>query len=152
MGGRWLLESEYRWWLVGLGVVGLAVLVVTYRGIFQRSERRLTWALMALRGVGLLALFLALAKPTWTRESRLVDPGRVAVVLDTSQSMGLPDAGGQRRYARARELVGKLGERLRQGTPRLDIDVVDINGAPLEAGDLPAQPTAERTDLVRAVL
>ena len=34
-------------WIV-LTIAGAAILFLTYRGIFQRSERRLTWALMHL--------------------------------------------------------------------------------------------------------
>ena len=77
--------------------IGCWVVYRTYRGIFERSERRLTWWLMGLRGVGLLALVLALAKPTWTRRTEIVDPGRLAVIVDDSLSMSLADAGGRSR-------------------------------------------------------
>ena len=70
---------------------GAGFLAWTYRGIYLRTGRRLIWWLLLLRAAGLLALVLALAKPTWTRENDLVDPGRVAVVLDNSASMSLAD-------------------------------------------------------------
>src|SRR5436305_902184 len=89
------LENVQRPWLWALLVVaGAALLYYAYLEIFQRTEKRLTWALLALRAVGLMLLLLALAKPVWTRESEQVDLGRVAIVLDNSRSMGLADPSG----------------------------------------------------------
>ena len=91
--------SPSWWWLWPLLMVaGAAVLFWTYHGIFQRSERRLTWCLLALRGLGLLLLVLILSKPVWTRESEEVDPGHVAIVVDNSRSMSLPDSSGATRW------------------------------------------------------
>ena len=140
-------------WLV-VAALGAVVLFRTYRGIFQRSERRLTWWLMALRGIGLLALLIALAKPTWMRQTDIVDPGRLAVILDNSISMSLADASGQSRYALATAAVEELRTGLRQAGggqgPNVEMDLFDITGSPL-TGAPPSQPRAERTDLVRAV-
>jgi len=141
-------------WLV-LAAAGFWVLFRTYRGIFQRSERRLTWWLMGLRGAALLAIVLALAKPTWTRATEIVDPGRLAVVLDDSLSMSLPDATGQSRYARALDAVTALRQAVQapgaaDSSSRVEVDLFDVNGAPV-AADPPPEPRAERTDLVRAV-
>src|SRR5207248_11697261 len=121
-------------WLLFLAV-GAGVMYWAYLEIFQRTERRLTWALFTLRAVGLCLLVLALAKPTWTRESDQVDPGHVAVILDNSRSMSLPDADGQTRYARATSAVKKLSESLiaRRG-PRMTVDLFDVNGVPLKSG------------------
>jgi uncharacterized membrane protein len=144
-------ENVERPWLwILLAVLGAAVLVATYRGIFQRSERRLTWLLMALRGAGLLALFLALARPSWTSESDVVDAGRVAVVVDNSLSMSLADASKKPRYALAKEAVAKLKKGLEARPGRLEVDLFDINGGPLEEG-LPDKPLVEQTDIARAV-
>src|SRR5258708_7488065 len=80
---------------------GAVWLYYTYRGIFERTDRKLTWGLMGLRGAGLLALLLALSKPTWTRELVETNSGHVALVLDNSVSMSLPDPSGSSRYALA---------------------------------------------------
>src|SRR5262249_2888538 len=123
--------TGYGWiiWAV-LAVVGAGFLVWTYDGIYRRSGRSLTWWLLALRGAGILLLLVMLAKPTWTRERDDVEPGRVAVVVDTSRSMSLPDGSGT-RYAKAKEaaeeLKRKLGERTKEG--RLEVDLFDITGA-----------------------
>ncbi len=95
---------------------------------------------------------LALAKPTWTHESDLVDPGRLAVVLDNSASMSLAGPGGKPRYDQAREAVEKLRNALdadRSG-PRVEVDVFDITGEPVANAEA-LKPVVERTDLGRAV-
>ncbi|HWE37689.1 MAG TPA: glutamine amidotransferase, partial [Isosphaeraceae bacterium] len=136
-------------WLVLIGL-GAAFLVWTYRGIYLRSERRLIGGLLLLRGAGLLALVLALAKPTWTRENDLVDPGRVAVLLDNSASMSLADPSGPTRFELAKAAVDRLKRAVEgdRSGPRVEVDVFDLNGSPLAPG---AKPDAGRTDLVRGV-
>jgi uncharacterized membrane protein len=137
----------WLWVLLAVGVVG--ILVATYWGIFQRSERRLTWLLMVLRGAGLVALLLTLAKPSWSWENDLVESGRVAIVLDDSESMSLPDPSGRSRYARATEAVDGLRKALH--AKKLVVGVYDIDGRPLKEGAIPDRPTAPRTDLAQAL-
>jgi uncharacterized membrane protein len=145
--------SASWWWLwLVLMTAGAAFLVYTYHGIFQRSEQKLTWCLLGLRMLGLLLLVLILAQPTWTRESDIIDPGRVAVLVDNSRSMSLPDGSGGTRYARARSAVEQLRKSLesRSRGSQVLIDLFDINGAALKGG-LPEQPLEDRTDLGRAL-
>jgi uncharacterized membrane protein len=148
------LENVERPWLwLLLLALGAWLLFATYRSILRRSERgRLVRALMLLRAAGLVALVLALAKPTWTRETELVDPGRVVVVLDNSLSMSLADPSGLSRYHRAREAIAQLGTALGAdgSSPRVELDLFDINGNPT-GNVLPDRPLVERTDLVRAL-
>jgi hypothetical protein len=147
------VEPSWAWlWILGI-LGGVAVLVGTYWGIFRRSERRLTWALMVLRGGGLAALLLALAKPSWTGETQLTDAGRVAVILDDSESMSLADPSGKSRYALAVEAVERLRKALEahpSGTPVV-VDLFDIIGTPLPKNRPPEKPTVPRTDLVLAL-
>ncbi|MDR3635179.1 MAG: glutamine amidotransferase [Isosphaeraceae bacterium] len=133
-------------WLLLLAA-GAAFVAWTYHEIAQRADRRLSLGLMALRAAGLLALVLALAKPTWTRESDLVDPGRLAVVLDNSASMSLADPSGKPRFALAQEAVERLRTALGSNTA---IDLFDVAGEPV-ADVRTLKPTIERTDLARAV-
>jgi hypothetical protein len=137
--------------LVLLVVAGAAFLFWTYWGIYRRSGgRRLAWWLLGLRCVGLLLLLLMLAGPVWTRQRERTDPGRVAIVVDTSRSMTLPDATGASRYARAKEAADKIQKALDKGTgPRLKVELFDVNGALLK--ELPAEPTAGSTDLTKAL-
>jgi uncharacterized membrane protein len=140
-------------WLWVLGVAGgVAILFATYRGIFQRSERRLTWLLMGLRAVGLLALFLALAKPTWTYENDLVDSGQVALVVDNSLSMSLAHSSGKTRYELAKDAATRIKQSLgsARGGPAVRVEMFDIQGKPFK-GELPQEPAVEQTDLLRAL-
>ncbi len=143
---------NHGWLWLALIAIGAWFLFATYRDTFTRSEQRLTWALLLLRGAGLLALVLALAKPTWTRESEQVDPGRVALVLDDSASMSLRDPSGKTRFARAGELARQLSHFVKEsGKPRVEVDLFDISGRQLTKGQVPNEPRAERTDLGRAI-
>src|SRR5262249_37948271 len=137
---RW----AWMWLLLVLG--GAAFLWWTYHGIYQRTSRRLAWWLMALRGLGLLLLVLMLSRRTGTRAKDEVESGRVAVVVDTSRSMTLPDASGRARYARAKDAVVSLRKKL---SPRLQIDLFDVNGSAVK--ELPAEPDADFTDLTRCL-
>jgi uncharacterized membrane protein len=142
----------HPWLWIVLVLAGAALLLTTYLGIFQRSERRLTWLLLLLRGAGILALLLALAKPVWTRQNDLVDAGRVAIILDNSVSMSLPDPSGKSRYALATDTAERLKKALEadRSRGRMEVDLFDINGTDLR-GQVPDQPTVERTDLGRAI-
>jgi uncharacterized membrane protein len=147
-----LENVRHGWlWLVMVGG-GLLLLAATYRGIYERSRQRLAWALLALRLAGLAALLLALARPIWTHVSQLVDPGRVAVVVDDSLSMSLPDASGQPRYALATAAVEQLRQQINEadGDAAMTVECFNLTGKPLYDA-LPKEPTAERTDLVAAV-
>ena len=147
------LENVRHGWLwLALVVAGLLLLAAIYRGIYERSQARLARWLLALRTAGLAALVVALARPIWTHVSELVDPGRVAVVLDDSLSMSLADAGGQPRYALAKVAVEQLWQDFgdSSGDKAMAVECFDINGKLL--GDaLPKEPRAERTDLVGGV-
>jgi hypothetical protein len=144
------IGAGWGWlWLLFI-VAGAAFLYWTYLGIFQRTEHRLTWSLMLLRGAGLMLLVLALAKPIWTRESDTVTPGRLAVILDNSWSMSLPEANGEPRYTRARKAAMVVKELESSSDPRMVVDFFDIDGAPLKDG-IPAEPTVTHTNLGKAI-
>ncbi len=152
--GAFRLEGLGGWgwllWPVLLLAAG-AFLFWTYRGIYQRSGRPLTWGLLALRGVGLCLLVLMLARPVWTRENDEVEPGRVALVVDTSRSMSLVDDTGATRYQRALAAAAELKKKLeaRTGEGRLQVDTFDITGTPVK--ELPKEPVHDYTDLTRAL-
>jgi uncharacterized membrane protein len=139
------------WLWTGLIVLSLGIVALTYRRIFLRSGRRLAWALMAVRGLGVAALLLALVKPVWTRVSEHKALPRLAVVVDDSESMSLSHAAGDdSRYATARRWWkdSPVAAALRA---RFDVRLLDLAGRERPGGDLPAEPLEEQTDLVRAV-
>ncbi len=118
------LQSMTQWWhwmLLLVICVGLIIWVVSvYRRDTRELPRGVGVLLLLLRIsalAGLLLFFLQLEKRT---ERKLVKPSRVAVLVDTSQSMGLADAeeasgAGESRLAQiVRELSdGSLIDQLR---------------------------------------
>lgn len=147
------LENVRHGWLwLALAAGGLLLLAAIYRGIYLRSGEKLAWWLMALRVAGLAALVVALARPIWTHVSQIVDPGRVAVVLDDSLSMSLADAGGQPRYALATSTVEELRRQLAAhgGDEAMALECFDLAGKSL-GEKLPVEPREQRTDLVGGV-
>ncbi|MBE3070772.1 MAG: hypothetical protein IMZ66_11115, partial [Planctomycetes bacterium] len=149
-------DPPWFWILVILG--SLALLALTYRDIYRRTGRRLAWTLFIVRALGLAALLLAIVKPAWRHESRLSERPQVAVIVDDSQSMALPPtpgsspagAGHATRYQQARWWLSEspAGRAL---AGKFDVRLFDIAGREWAASDLPAEPNAEQTDLVRAM-
>ena len=149
-----LQNFDPPWFWIFLAIGSLGVLALTYRDIYRRSGRRLTWTLFIVRALGLMVLIAALIKPAWRHVSQETERPQIAVIVDDSQSMSLPPSGdGARqatRYQQARWWLNEspAGKALRD---RFDVRLFDVAGREREAGDLPAEPNAEQTDLVRAM-
>ncbi len=122
------LQSMTQWWhwMALLGAVGAIAVYVSllYRRDTAELPRGTRWLLVLLRLTalaGILIFFFGLEKQT---ERKLVKPSRVAVLVDTSQSMGLADdpnvgptaSGGQSRLQQIIERFsqGQLLDNLRQ--------------------------------------
>ncbi|VTS01757.1 hypothetical protein [Tuwongella immobilis] len=146
------LDSFVSPWPWLLAIVAIAaILVATYAGIVRRSGRRIGWMLLGLRSFGILLLLLALAKPTWTTTREVVEPGRLAVIVDDSQSMSLTDTGTTSRFEQATTAAQSLQTLAEQKFgSKLMLDWYDIQGRKID-GALPTEAKAERTDLGRAV-
>ncbi len=143
------------WFWCGLIVASMALLVLTYHGIWRRSGRRLAWVLLALRAVGVAALLVALVKPVWKTQTQHTDKPQLAVIVDDSQSMSLPHGQGAAedqapRYDKARRWIDNLREEPAI-EERFELRMFDVSGRPIEPAKLPDQPNAEQTDLVRAL-
>ena len=76
-------DPPWFWILLILGSV--ALLALTYRDIYRRSRRRLTWTLFAVRTLGLLALLAAIVRPAWRHVAQETERPQVAVILETPQ-------------------------------------------------------------------
>lgn len=88
-------------------VLALGALVLALRGrrsLTSAVFEGLCWAL-ALAGV-----VVALARPVWLEEEGRTEPGRVAVLVDGSSSMGVRE-GSQTRGEEALEILDRLGSR-----------------------------------------
>ncbi|MDP4198488.1 MAG: hypothetical protein Q8922_00880 [Bacteroidota bacterium] len=82
------------WWMyVGLLAVSVLLAIWSYRNTIPRTTRyRRNW-LIALRSAGLSALLLAIFQPIISSTSSEKITPSIAVVLDNSQSMMLPEKG-----------------------------------------------------------
>jgi hypothetical protein len=68
-------------------------------------DQRATRALTALRAVVVLGLGLLLLNPVWTSAAREQGKPPVLILLDTSESMAIKDAGNERRFDAAKRAV-----------------------------------------------
>jgi uncharacterized membrane protein len=136
-------------WALALGalaIVALAVLAYRRAAGLTHGQRSL---LVALRAAALALIVVCLLRPmTLVPPPERID-GVVAVLVDGSRSMGLADAGGLSRVARAgalltRELAPSLSTRF-----RVEPFVFGDRIAP--AGDAALVATGDRSDLADAV-
>src|SRR5262249_51649061 len=108
--------------------------------------RGITWWLFGLRALGLFFLALMFARPAWTTTDANSDRGQVAIVLDDSRSMGLPDAEGRPRYEAAKDALARVKQNLPAG---VGVVLFDIGGNRI--ADAPKEPEAGFTDLEGAL-
>jgi len=149
-----LQNFDPPWFWVLLIVVSLVSLALTYRGIYQRSGRKLTWMLLTMRVLGVLVLLVALIKPAWRRVVEQIERPCIAVIVDDSQSMSLPQPAGHDDWSSRYELARRWLQRSAAALAlqeRFDVRLFDISGRELEAEELPEEPNVEQTDLVRAM-
>ncbi|MPZ17045.1 MAG: hypothetical protein GEV06_03890 [Luteitalea sp.] len=97
------------WWVIAAWiVVAVAVALVTYARVVPPLSPAQRAGLIALRIAALVLLLVFILRPVVARQEPPGTGRRVAVLLDTSRSMGLADAGdGVTRLAAAQALVRK---------------------------------------------
>ncbi len=133
------IENNADWVLP----VGTALLVMLFvRFMYRRDAAELGaawgWFLTALRTAVVLGLLVLFLQPTWRTEIEEVVPSRVAVLVDTSLSMGIADAvppGGTAEIPRAEKIASELAagtllDELRQ-THELSVSAFDEEVRPL---------------------
>ncbi len=135
------------WWTLLLVLAALAAVAWTAYGRLALAPRR-RHVLAPLRFITLALLVICLLRPV-----RQIDDGIrdvvVPILVDTSRSMGIEDAGGQRRIDRARDLVVRT--LLPVLAPHFRVEVIAFGDAiePRTPGDLGA--TGRRSDIAGAV-
>jgi uncharacterized membrane protein len=136
------------WWGLSLAVA-LAALVAwqAYRRFAANRRRRA--ALSTLRFLTLLLLIFFLMRPVARSADDNARDAIVPILVDSSRSMSIDDAGGERRIDRARSLLSR--ELLPALGDRFDVEVLGFGDAvsPTGAGELSA--TARRSDLAGAL-
>lgn len=139
------------WWvLVPVVASAAAVAWLAYRRFAGSAVER--YVLTALRLSALLLLVLFLMRPVARTIDEDARDGVVPILVDTSRSMGIEDAGaspGLRRIDRARALV--TDRLLPALAPRFHVEVLGFGDtlAPVATGDLAA--TSRRSDLAGAL-
>ena len=92
------------WWILALVVCAAGASAwLVYRHLAASPLRRAT--LIGIRFASLLLLVLFLMRPVATTDDRTARDAIVPILVDTSRSMSIEDAGGLRRIDRARAIV-----------------------------------------------
>ena len=105
--------------LLGVFVFGVALVYWSYRWGRARTSPAATGTLVLLRAAGLAVLLICLLRPTLVLSTAVPQQNVVAVVIDDSRSMEIPDEGERPRSEVARELfaseesalLGEVSER-----------------------------------------
>jgi uncharacterized membrane protein len=144
---RWLLGAEVgpagslvwttpEWIVVLAALAALGALALAWfgeRGVVARVAELALWA------AALAGFVVALAGPTWIEEEGRQEPGRLAVLVDASRSMGVLE-GGRPRHAQVPAILDHLlgsdvdvyhfGGDLRAGPPSsFDLAATDLESA-----------------------
>lgn len=93
-------------WALGGGAVFLTLLWLSYRGAKGKPTPGLRVALISLRALATTAVVLCLMDPQWVDVLKRQQKSRVAILLDTSRSMGIKDVPNG-RMAAAKEWINK---------------------------------------------
>ena len=144
------LSTPWHWILPAAVLVLLAwfVVAIYLRDCVELGGRRAA-VLIALRLLAFLGLLVVYLQPQWRSTHDVIDPSRVLVLVDTSQSMGrqdVPAAGGTAAEGRLQRIVREF----REGELLTDLrkihDVVvyrfDSDDAPTSIASLPRRASS----------
>ena len=136
------------WWALVLVTAAAAALSWhAYRRFADWPARR--HVLSALRFVTLMAIVVVLMRPVARLSGADARDTVIPILVDTSRSMAIEDAGGERRIDRARqfvqqELLPRLGQRFK-------VEVLSFGETLAAAGPETLSATARRTDVAGAL-
>jgi uncharacterized membrane protein len=137
------------WWGYVLAFGAAAVLAwAAYARVAALLRRPQRLLLIGLRGAALVLIVAALLRPVAIQPSGEQRRRVVPVLVDVSRSMGVADDGGDTRLARARALVGEIGDRL---GPAYRIELLSFGDAVNRASLDQLTPSARHSDLGGAV-
>ncbi|GIV60564.1 MAG: membrane protein [Rhodothermaceae bacterium] len=136
--------------LLLLALAGLAVLYARTRGYPSKRAKLVSGT---LRGAAVLVLFLPLFEPVLVIPDVVPDENFVAVIVDASESMNIPDGVlGETRFDDARQLLFDPEEGL---VPALEtvfkLRYYTFGRAAARVDSLPPRPGDDRTDLSAAL-
>jgi hypothetical protein len=90
--------------LLGLLAIGIGLVVWSTWSSHARAPGAATWILVATRTLGLAILTVCLLRPTLVLSTAVPQQNVVAVLIDNSRSMAIPDVDDRTRGAVAQEL------------------------------------------------
>jgi uncharacterized membrane protein len=100
--------SPLPWWLAAAVAAAIAaVAYVSYRRPLVPLSVPRRWALTILRGVTLAAIVVFICRPLILRPPSSSADVVVPILVDTSRSMRIADAGGQPRLDRVKDLLAR---------------------------------------------
>lgn len=146
--------------LIPLGAVAAAVIAVAMVAVFLLARRaigahRQRRLLLALRAATLVTAFFLATQPSWSSERSERTPGRLAILVDASRSMGVGRE-QDRRSERARRLLARWATE--PSARRASVYTFGSEIAPVEFADLARdsasggfQPTGEESRIVDAL-
>lgn len=148
------LQAMSQWWhwlvLAAVCAAVLTYVVAMYRKDSVELSRGLRWALIALRLLALAGVLFYFFNLEKRAERQLVKNSRVLLLVDTSQSMGLPDSpspSGPEGKTRIRQVIDTLagGELIEQLRQRHDVVVYrfDQTSRPAEVASFAKRVSAE---------
>ncbi len=115
-------QGEFRFDVTGASLTAAALAgvvmvgaVVTYRGVRHKGRLRDRIVLTALRMLVLALILFCLFRPTLVVRAAIPQQNVVAVLLDDSRSMQIPDWGGQPRGEFVRQQFGSRRKPAHQG-------------------------------------
>ena len=150
------LDQWWHWLLLALGCLFVLAAVTTMywadARVLARGRRWLLLLLRVLAFAGLLVFFLDLQKRS---EQKLVKNSRMAVLVDTSQSMGIADIpapDSDDKHTRIQQVIAALGESpfVDQMRDKHDVTLYrfDETNQPMEIAMFPQTGTVTPTDLL----
>src|SRR5262245_4296762 len=102
--GQFGFANFPAWWLIGIGVVGVGLLIYfLYVRPGYRINLNTRWGLIALRGSLLALIFILLMRPVVVIPSIIPKSTSVAVLADDSRSMQLADDRNRTRIQNVKE-------------------------------------------------
>jgi hypothetical protein len=138
------LNNGSIWVLLAALAVGVGLAVWTYQRTIPRTSTAKRTTLIALRSIGIAALLFAIFQPvlTSTRTNELIP--KIALALDNSQSMQLPQQGiaagtqvapdATRRAAMVRSVQSAIPQEIRADAGRLEAYLVGDNTSEVRGG------------------
>jgi uncharacterized membrane protein len=145
-----MFGNPVPWWLLALLLVAAAAAAyVAYAGAVVPLSPRQRWSLRTIRAITLLLVILFFLRPiVFDRRDRARN-AVVPILIDRSRSMGLADADGETRLARAKDLVER--RLLPSLGGEFQVEVLSFGEAVEEARLSGLEATARRSDLAGAI-